>query len=230
MHATLASKAYNKIGIESGALGADPHKLISMLYQGALLAIANAKNGLLRKNIAAKGAAISKAVTIIDEGLNASLDKKVGGDLANNLSSLYGYMCMRLTQANVNNDMGALDEVARLLNDLKGAWESIRPGGPVGASPVEAAPPVAKASPVYAAPVAANQAPTKTAAPQAKAVAVQPQAKTAPGIVASAPVVAAQPKAAVAAAAPAKPANAPPPLPPQQQRMANKVQSLYGRM
>ena len=125
MNATAAIKAYNKVGIESGVTAADPVKLISMLYQGALLAIANAKNGILRKDIPAKGAAISKAIAIIGEGLNASLDKKVGGELAQNLSSLYDYMVMRLVAANLNNDMAVLDEVARLLNDLKGAWDII---------------------------------------------------------------------------------------------------------
>ena len=127
MNATTVSKAYAKIGVESGISAADPHKLIAMLYQGALLAIANAKNGILRKDIPAKGAAISKAISIIDEGLNASLDKKVGGELAQNLSALYDYMSRRLLAANLNNDMAALDEVSRLLNDLKGAWDSIRP-------------------------------------------------------------------------------------------------------
>jgi flagellar protein FliS len=126
MNATAAIKAYAKVGVESGVVAADPHKLISMLYQGALLAIANAKSGILRKDIPAKGAAISKAIAIIDEGLNASLDKKVGGDLAQNLSSLYSYMCTRLITANLKNDVAVLDEVARLLNDLKGAWDSIR--------------------------------------------------------------------------------------------------------
>ena len=125
MNATTAISAYNKVGIESNVTAADPHKLISMLFQGALLAIANAKNGIMRKDTPAKGAAISKAIAIIGEGLNASLDKKVGGDLAQNLSSLYDYMVMRLVAANLKNDTAALDEVARLLNDLKGAWDSI---------------------------------------------------------------------------------------------------------
>lgn len=137
MNANTASKAYAKVGVESGVTAADPHKLISMLYQGALLAIANAKNGILRKDIPAKGAAISKAIAIIDEGLNASLDKKVGGDLAQNLSSLYEYMGRRLLTANLNNDMAALDEVARLLNDLKGAWDSIRQPAAASAAAVQ---------------------------------------------------------------------------------------------
>lgn len=126
MNTTTAIKSYAKIGIESGVNAADPHKLISMLYQGALLAIANAKNSILRKDITGKGAAISKAISIIDEGLNASLDKNVGGELAHNLSSLYEYMTVRLITANLKNDTAILDEVARLLADLKGAWDSIR--------------------------------------------------------------------------------------------------------
>ena len=126
MNATSVIKTYAKVGIESGVSAADPHKLISMLYQGALQAIANAKNGILRKDIAAKGSAISQAISIIGEGLNASLDKSVGGELVQNLSALYEYMNLRLLNANLKNDMEALDEVARLLSDLKGAWESIR--------------------------------------------------------------------------------------------------------
>jgi len=127
MNASIATRAYSKIGVESGVAAADPHKLIAMLYQGALLAIANAKNGIMRHDVAAKGTAISKAIAIIDEGLNASLDKNAGGSLARNLSSLYDYMCTRLIAANLKNDMAALDEVARLLADLKEAWEDIRP-------------------------------------------------------------------------------------------------------
>jgi len=127
MNTTTVARTYAKVGIESGVTTADPHKLISMLYQGALLAIANAKNSILRENISARGAAISKAIAIIGEGLNASLDKSVGGDLAQNLSSLYDYMVMRLVAANLKNDMAALDEVARLLSDLKSAWDNIRP-------------------------------------------------------------------------------------------------------
>lgn len=130
MNSASATNAYAKVGAESGVLSADPHKLIAMLYQGALLAIANAKNGLLRKDIPAKGAAISKAMLIIDEGLQASLDKNVGGDLAHSLDALYDYMRLRLTYANVNNNIEALDEVTHLLNELKGAWDSIRQSVP----------------------------------------------------------------------------------------------------
>ena len=89
MNARTAINTYAKVGVESGVAAADPHKLIAMLYQGALLAIANARNAILRKDIAGKGAAISKAILIIEEGLNTSLDRQVGGDLAKNLADPY---------------------------------------------------------------------------------------------------------------------------------------------
>lgn len=126
MRSTAAINAYNKVGIESGVTAADPHKLISMLYQGALLAIANAKNGMLRGDVPAKGKAISHAMLIIGDGLNASLNKDVGGELALSLSALYDYMIKRLLSANLNNDIAALDEVTGLLSGLKEAWEQIR--------------------------------------------------------------------------------------------------------
>lgn len=127
MNTIAAINAYKKVGVESKVIGADPHQLISMLFQGALLAIANAKNEILSKDIAAKGKSISKAIAIIGEGLNAYLDKSAGGELAQNLSSLYGYMVMRLVDANLKNDPTVLDEVTRLLTELTGAWDSIRP-------------------------------------------------------------------------------------------------------
>lgn len=139
MNSNAAIKAYNKVGVESGVTAADPHKLIAMLYQGALLAIANAKNGILRNDIPAKGKAISHAIKIIDDGLNASLDKEVGGELALNLAALYDYMSKRLLDANMKNDMAALDEVARLLTDLKGGWDDIRQPGAIQPAPANSA-------------------------------------------------------------------------------------------
>lgn len=127
MNTTYAISAYTKVGTESGVIGADPHMLISLLFKGALLTIANAKNEVLRKDTSAKGKSISKAIAIIGEGLNASLDKNAGGELAQNLSSLYEYMTRRLVEANLKNDVTALDEVARLLTELAGAWDAIRP-------------------------------------------------------------------------------------------------------
>jgi flagellar protein FliS len=126
MNMNSAVKAYSNVAIESKAHSSDPHKLILMLYQGALLSIASAKNQMMRKEIAAKGQSISQAISIINDGLKASLDLNVGGQLAMNLSDLYSYMIQRLLLANMKNDTEILDEVSTLLLELRGAWESIR--------------------------------------------------------------------------------------------------------
>lgn len=127
MNATNALNAYKNVGLESGVVAANPHKLILMLYQGALLSIDSAKKQMKLGQIAAKGASISKAIKIIDEGLKACLDVEAGGEIGKNLYSLYDYMNQRLLIANLKNDTAVLDEVSDLLTELKQAWESIVP-------------------------------------------------------------------------------------------------------
>jgi len=136
-----ALSAYTQVGIETSVATASPHQLISMLYAGALVAIAIAKGHMQRHEVAAKGLAISRAIGIINEGLIVSLDEKAGGVLAQNLKALYEYMSSRLLMANLKNDEALLDEVSRLLNELKGAWDEI------GKRPNVAPPPVSDAAP-----------------------------------------------------------------------------------
>ena len=127
MNAFAAINAYNDVGLETSVMSADPHKLIALLFDGALIAIAKAKGEIRNKQIAEKGRSISKAIAIIGEGLLSSLDKKAGGELAEQLAGLYAYMVRRLTAANIDNDVAALDEVYGLLGQLKEAWDTIRP-------------------------------------------------------------------------------------------------------
>jgi flagellar protein FliS len=106
-------------------MSANPHKLILMLFDGALLAIATASHAMQAGQVAAKGEAISKAIDIVANGLKASLDFDTGGDLAPRLAALYDYICDRLLFANLKSDRAALAEVSGLLRELKGAWEEI---------------------------------------------------------------------------------------------------------
>jgi flagellar protein FliS len=118
-------QAYSSVGIETGVMSANPHKLIVMLFEGALVAVSSARMHMEQKHIAEKGESVTKAIDIIGNGLKASLDVTAGGELAERLSALYDYMCARLLHANARNDRAALIEVAGLLAELKGAWEEI---------------------------------------------------------------------------------------------------------
>ena len=133
--------AYAKVGLETGVVAASPHKLIVMLFDGALAAVRAAVVHMAARDIEKKGAAISKAIEIVQNGLRASLDKKAGGQIADSLDALYAYMGERLVQANLTNDSAKLEEVIALLADLKGAWEAIGDkAGPAAQAAPAAAP------------------------------------------------------------------------------------------
>jgi len=120
-----AKQAYSSVAVETGVGTADPHKLVLMLFDGALLSVSSASLHMQRQEIAQKGEAVSRAINIISNGLKASLNMDVGGDLAEKLAALYDYMCNRLLHANMHNNPAALDEVSHLLAELKSAWENI---------------------------------------------------------------------------------------------------------
>ncbi|MEO8630962.1 MAG: flagellar export chaperone FliS [Betaproteobacteria bacterium] len=122
---TAAHRAYASMELETGVTGASPARLIVMLYEGALKSIFVAKAAMAQNDTPTKGSAISRAIAIIDEGLSPALDLKAGGEIASNLKLLYQYICSRLLYANLKNNVSSLDEAARLLTDLKSAWEAL---------------------------------------------------------------------------------------------------------
>lgn len=126
-HFAKRASAYAQVGVETGVATASPHKLILMLFDGAILSIAKATTAMDSKDIAGKGMATSKAIEIIVNGLKASLDQSVGGELAVRLAALYDYMAERLLYANMNNSRAAFDEVNGLLHSLREAWADIAP-------------------------------------------------------------------------------------------------------
>lgn len=140
MFARSAAKAYATIGVQTKAMSATPEQLITMLFDGARTAIAQARFHLESGNIEQKGLSLSKAINIIESGLRAALDHEAGGDLSANLDALYEYMARRLVSANLHNDTTMLDEVDALLADLGAAWAQMgTPPTPESAGLAEAA-------------------------------------------------------------------------------------------
>ena len=134
---TYASQADKAVSVNTTVDGATPHKLILMLYDGLLRHLRLAKAYMQKGDLAAKAASVSKAISIIDQGLRASLDEEKGGEIAKHLRMLYDYSERQLVHANARNDIATLDEVINLFEPLRTAWHGI--GTEVNQPPAAAA-------------------------------------------------------------------------------------------
>jgi len=130
---------YSKVGLETDIHAASPHRLVSMLFDGLFDAMNQARLAIEGGNVELKNRSLSRAVRILDEGLRAGLNLEAG-NLAQDLRELYGYACMRLTQANLRSDLAAIDECLRLLGPVREAWAAI------GSSPAAQVPTAARAA------------------------------------------------------------------------------------
>jgi flagellar protein FliS len=68
--------------------------------------------------------AIVKAHDIITE-LMASLDFDKGGEIAQNLFSLYSWFNTELTDANIKHDRQKITVVRNLISELRGTWSEV---------------------------------------------------------------------------------------------------------
>jgi len=133
----VAANAYVNVGLETGVVAANPHQLIIMLYEGAELSVRMAIRHMNEGDLVKKSAAITKASTIILEGLRTALDTRQGGKLAMQLDALYDYMGKRLMLAHLNNQTEPLEEVLGLLRELHDAWKQIGVTGQSHAVPLQ---------------------------------------------------------------------------------------------
>jgi flagellar protein FliS len=118
--------AYQSVSVHGGVAGADPHRLVLMLMDGALERMAIARGYIERGQIAKKAQALHQCVNIVNE-LRGSLNPVQGGALAQNLGDLYDYMLRQLLRANVESDLNCVKEVASLMSEIRGAWVAIGP-------------------------------------------------------------------------------------------------------
>lgn len=118
---------YRHVGTVTAVTGASPHQLVMLLFDGAIAAVLQARHAIATGDMDTKRSTISKAMRIIDEGLKASLESHGDPSLSANLGALYEHMVSRLFQANLKGTDAPLEEVARLLGDLRATWAEIAP-------------------------------------------------------------------------------------------------------
>jgi flagellar protein FliS len=119
-----AIAAYGDVKVTTGVSSANGVQLIQMLFDGLLESLAATKGHIQNGAIVEKGKSIARASRIVI-GLQGALDFERGGDLANNLNELYGYVTRRLLHVNARNDLDALEEIFGLMNEIRTAWEGV---------------------------------------------------------------------------------------------------------
>ncbi|MCT4792620.1 MULTISPECIES: flagellar export chaperone FliS [Exiguobacterium] len=97
-----------------------PQDLTLMLYEGlikfTMLAKRNIESGLIQE----KNTNIQKAQAIVME-LQLTLNQSIA--LSKDLNNLYDYMQGRLIDANVKNDVVAIDEVIGFAEEFRETWK-----------------------------------------------------------------------------------------------------------
>ncbi len=131
-----SASAYKRASIEASVDMADPHQLVTLLFDALQRSIGSAKLAIEAGDIPLKCKHIGNAISIVEEGLKAPLDLERGGDLAANLDALYAYCSTRLVLANLKNDTVILDEVQTLMTQVSGGWKQINGRGPAYLQPV----------------------------------------------------------------------------------------------
>ncbi|MFO1223432.1 MAG: flagellar export chaperone FliS [Burkholderiaceae bacterium] len=118
---------YQEVQVDTGVSGASPHRLIDLLFEEFIGSCARARGAIRTGDVQEKGRAIGRAVRIVEEGLRGGLNLNDGGELARTLQDLYGYVSVRLTQANLHSDDALIAECMSLVQPIHEAWRAIAP-------------------------------------------------------------------------------------------------------
>lgn len=121
MFELATQNAYNAYQ-QNSITTASPGELTLMLYNGCIKFIHQAKKGIETNNIENRNLYVQKAQAILTE-LMSTLNMDV--PVAKEMFNLYEYMHFRLTQANIKNDSGILDEVERLVTEFRDTWKEV---------------------------------------------------------------------------------------------------------
>jgi flagellar protein FliS len=107
--------------LENQVKTATPGKVLVMAFDGAIRFARIAAEKMKERQLDEQSANIIKVQNIILE-LMSSLNMDADRQLAGNLYSIYSHIFDRLTQANVHDDMSALEEAVQILGEMRQTW------------------------------------------------------------------------------------------------------------
>ncbi len=117
----MAHQQQHKQYLRTQIQTASREQLVLMLFDGALRFCEQGKKALEQGDLEPGHVALTRAQEVVME-LLYGVDRDKGGELADNLVRLYGYMLTCLVEANMRRNMSKVDEVKKILNELRDGW------------------------------------------------------------------------------------------------------------
>ena len=118
MSAQSAHQAYKQNSVSQ----ASPGELTLMLYNGCLKFLGKAKVAISEKNVQEKNVNLQKAQKIIQE-LMVTLNMDI--EISKSMMQMYEYMNHRLIEANIKNDVQAIEEVESYALEFRDTWKQV---------------------------------------------------------------------------------------------------------
>ncbi|HZP84202.1 MAG TPA: flagellar export chaperone FliS [Chthonomonadaceae bacterium] len=115
-----AYQQYQRAQIET----ASPTRLIVLLYDGAIRFCSLALEAQRQRDLEGQNVNLIKAQRILAE-LMSALDRKTGGEVAENLFQLYSHMLEQLVNANLYDRAEPIENVVKMLRDLRDTWQEV---------------------------------------------------------------------------------------------------------
>lgn len=92
-----------------------------MIFDAAFKKLHVSKKAIQEKNIEKAHTELTKVQKIFTE-LMVALDLDKGGELASNLLRIYDFVYHHLVKANIKQDIGMIDEVIPIVENLRSGW------------------------------------------------------------------------------------------------------------
>ena len=120
----MAKARYQRVDVASRVEGANPHQLVTILYDELLKALDAMAAAMARNDYVQRGERQARALRLIS-GLETSLDFDQGGDIAIGLAKIYREARRLTVAAGRENDVTLVERAREMLGEVAQAWEQI---------------------------------------------------------------------------------------------------------